>query len=83
MNLSMKWLTGICRYPDGTPEFSEAMTLSGSKVEGFETEGAEIQKVVVAKSCRSSRTPMPTAWSSARWMWGRGSPSRLSPARPT
>ncbi len=49
MNLSMKWLQEFVDIQMEPREFSEAMTLSGSKVEGFETEGAEIQKVVVAK----------------------------------
>ena len=49
MNLSMKWLSEYVKV-DATPkEFSEAMTMSGSKVEGYEIEGADIQKVVVGK----------------------------------
>ncbi len=49
MNLSMKWLSDfVC--VDCTPrEYSEAMTMSGSKVEGYEIEGSEISNVVVGK----------------------------------
>ena len=42
MNLSMKWLADYVDVGNITPhEFSEAMTMSGSKVEGWEREGAE------------------------------------------
>ena len=50
MNLSMKWLADYVDIGDITPhEFSEAMTMSGSKVEGWEREGAEIKNVVVGR----------------------------------
>ncbi len=49
MNLSMKWLKEFVEIEIPPREFAEAMTLSGSKVEGYETEGAEISNVVVGK----------------------------------
>lgn len=49
MNLSMKWLSDFTKV-DCTPrEYSEALTMSGSKVEGYEIEGSEITNVVVGK----------------------------------
>lgn len=49
MNLSMKWLSDFVKLKVEPREFSEKMSLSGSKVEGWEIEGAEIKNVVVGK----------------------------------
>lgn len=49
MNLSMKWLKDYVDIAPDAKDFSEKMTMSGSKVEGWETEGAEIKNVVVGK----------------------------------
>ncbi|MEF9984252.1 MAG: phenylalanine--tRNA ligase subunit beta [Oscillospiraceae bacterium] len=49
MNLSMKWLKEYVDIDVAPREFSEKMTMTGSKVEGFEIEGSEISKVVVGK----------------------------------
>ena len=49
MNLSMRWLSDYVKT-DVTPhQFSADMTMSGSKVEGYEIEGSEIKNVVVGK----------------------------------
>ena len=51
MDLSMRWLADYTAIPEHiTPrEFAEAMTMSGSKVEGYAVEGSEIKNVVVGK----------------------------------
>lgn len=49
MNLSMKWLADYTKIETTPKEFSDKMTMSGSKVEGYEVEGEEISKVVVGK----------------------------------
>lgn len=49
MNLSMKWLKDYIDPNVSVKEFCSAMTMSGSKVERWETEGEEISKVVVGK----------------------------------
>ena len=49
MNLSMKWLSDFVKLKVEPREFSERMSLSGSKVEGWEIEGEEIKNVVVGK----------------------------------
>lgn len=50
MNLSMKWLADYVDVSDiGMHEFCEGITMSGSKVEGWYQEGAEIRNVVVGK----------------------------------
>lgn len=49
MDLSMKWLSDYVELPSDLTirSFAEGMTMSGSKVEGYEEEGAEIDRVVV------------------------------------
>ncbi|MGN0584201.1 MAG: YtpR family tRNA-binding protein, partial [Ruminococcus sp.] len=49
MNLSMKWLSDYIKKDITAAEFCSGMTMSGSKVECFETEGSEIKNVVVGK----------------------------------
>ncbi|MDE6596646.1 MAG: phenylalanine--tRNA ligase subunit beta, partial [Oscillospiraceae bacterium] len=49
MNLSMKWLSEYIDTGVSIKEFCSGMTMSGSKVERWETEGEEISKVVVGK----------------------------------
>ena len=49
MVLSMKWLSDYVKADMPIKEFCSAMTLSGSKVEGYETEGSDISNVVVGK----------------------------------
>ncbi len=50
MNLSMKWLSDYIDLKDtDIKTFCHEMTMSGSKVEGYETEGAEISNVVIGK----------------------------------
>ncbi|MBQ4153405.1 MAG: phenylalanine--tRNA ligase subunit beta, partial [Oscillospiraceae bacterium] len=57
MNLSMKWLSDFVSV-DCTPRaYSEAMTMSGSKVEGYEIEGSEISNVVVGKVLSVEKHP--------------------------
>ena len=57
MNLSMRWLKEFVDIQMDTHEFAEAMTMSGSKVEEFWTEGAAIQNVVVGKVEQLERHP--------------------------
>ena len=49
MDLSKKWLKDYVDLDVTDKEFADAMTLSGSKVESYEVEGAELQNVVVAR----------------------------------
>ena len=45
MNLSMKWLSDYVDLKDtDIKSFCHEMTMSGSKVEGYEKEGAEIDR---------------------------------------
>lgn len=50
MDLSMRWLGDYVTLDEMAPRaFCEAMTMSGSKVEGYTKEGAEIENVVIGK----------------------------------
>ncbi|MCQ2456383.1 MAG: phenylalanine--tRNA ligase subunit beta, partial [Clostridia bacterium] len=50
MVLSMKWLSDYTEVPDcSMKDFCEAITLTGSKVEGYEVLAEDIENVVVAK----------------------------------
>ncbi len=50
MNLSMKWLADFVDVSDvKINDYCDRMTLTGSKVEGYEELGAEIENVVVAR----------------------------------
>jgi len=49
MKAPLKWLNDYVDIDVSPKEFSDAMTLSGSKVEAIEVQGEEISKVVVGK----------------------------------
>lgn len=57
MNLSMKWLKEFVPIEVSPKEFADAMTMSGSKVEGWETEGEKIDKIVVGRVLDIQRHP--------------------------
>ncbi len=49
MNLSMKWLGDYVKADMPIKDYCHALTMSGSKVEGYAIEGEEISNVVVGK----------------------------------
>lgn len=58
MILSRKWANEYVDLSDiDNKKFSDEMTLSGSKVEGYQTEGADITGVVVGKVLAMERHP--------------------------
>ncbi|MBR5496050.1 MAG: phenylalanine--tRNA ligase subunit beta, partial [Oscillospiraceae bacterium] len=57
MNLSMKWLSDYVKFDMPMRDYCEAMTMSGSKVEGYETENENIKNVVVGKILQIDRHP--------------------------
>ena len=77
MNLSRKWLNEFVQIDVPDREFAEAMTLSGSKVEGTTDLGAEISNIVVGKLLSMERHP------DSDHMWvcqldvGRGEPLQI------
>lgn len=57
MNLSMRWLKDHIDINQDIRSFVHGMTMSGSKVEGWETEGQGIENVVVGKLISVSPHP--------------------------
>ncbi|MEG1108719.1 MAG: phenylalanine--tRNA ligase subunit beta [Oscillospiraceae bacterium] len=55
MKLSRQWLSEFTSINATDKEYCDAMTLSGSKVEGWEVTGDEISKVVVGRVLKMSR----------------------------
>ena len=49
MITSKRWLKDYVDFDATDKEFADELTLSGSKVEGFEVEGAELHNIVVGK----------------------------------
>lgn len=49
MDLSMKWLADYVEIDEPIKKFCYDMTMTGSKVEGYEIEGEEIKNVVVGR----------------------------------
>lgn len=57
MNLSMKWLKEFVDIDVSPKEFAEKMTMSGSKVEKYEVEGENLNRVVVGKVLSIEKHP--------------------------
>ena len=58
MNLSRNWLSDFVDTKEiSDQEFCDRMTITGSKVEGFEVLGADIENVVVARVTKMEKHP--------------------------
>jgi len=57
MNLSLNWLSEFVELDVTPKEFSDRMTMSGSKVEGYADLGAEIQNVLVGRVLSIEKHP--------------------------
>jgi len=57
MKLSKKWLQDYIKLDCSDKEFADAMTMSGSKVEGFVQEGSQLQNIVVGHVTAIERHP--------------------------
>ncbi|MBQ9796443.1 MAG: phenylalanine--tRNA ligase subunit beta [Clostridia bacterium] len=58
MNLSRNWLSDFVDVSEiGNKEYSDRLTITGSKVEGFEVLGDDIENVVVAKVTAMEKHP--------------------------
>ena len=55
MKLSREWLSELTKIDCSDKEYADAMTMSGSKVEGYEITGEGISKVVVGKVTKMQR----------------------------
>ena len=57
MKLSKKWLNDYVQLSVSDKEFADAMTMSGSKAEGFEADGAQLRGIVVGRVASIERHP--------------------------
>lgn len=57
MILSKRWLNDYCKIDIDDKEFAEAITLTGSKVEGWEHEGEELKNIVLGKIAAIEKHP--------------------------
>ncbi|MBQ8415565.1 MAG: phenylalanine--tRNA ligase subunit beta, partial [Clostridia bacterium] len=58
MNLSRNWLSDFVNTDGiGNKEYSDRLTITGSKVEGFEVLGEDIENVVVARVTHMEKHP--------------------------
>ncbi len=57
MNLSKRWLADFVDIDVSDRDYAEDLTISGSKVESYEHEGAELQNIVVGKVESLERHP--------------------------
>ena len=57
MILSKRWLNDYCEIEMDDKAFSEAITLTGSKVEAWEHEGEELKNIVLGKIAALERHP--------------------------
>ncbi len=57
MDLSMKWLNDFVKTDMPIKEFCDGMTMSGSKVETYSVQGADITNVVVGKCVAIEKHP--------------------------
>ncbi len=58
MQTSLKWIKDLVPGLDVTPqEYMDAMTLSGSKVEGYECQDADLEKIVIGQVEKIERHP--------------------------
>ena len=68
MNTPLSWIKAY--VPELTcteQEYMDAMTMSGTKVEGYEKFDADLDKIIVGKLRRLKNTRMQINWLSARW----------------
>ena len=70
MNTPLSWIKDYVPGLSCTPqEYSDRMTLSGTKVESYEELSKNLEKIVVGKVLSVEKHPMPTSSPYARWMW--------------
>ena len=77
MDLSRKWLAEFVDSPADDKEYCDAMTLSGSKVEGVTVEGTEIRNVVVGRVLAMERHPDSDHMWTCQVDAGRGAPLQI------
>ena len=78
MNTALSWIKAYVPDLDVTAqEYTDAMTLTGTKVEGYSCLDKNLENIVVGEGSLLSATRMRTNWWCARSMWGLTRLSRL------
>ena len=77
MNLSMRWLREFVETDMPPRAYAEGMTMSGSKVEGWEQEGEDIENVVVGKIVTITKHPNADALVVCSVDVGKGEPVQI------
>jgi phenylalanyl-tRNA synthetase beta chain len=77
MKVSLNWLRELVDLPATVPELVELLTLAGVEVEGIETHGVAIPKVVVARILSSEQHPNADRLSVCQVDDGSGTPRQI------
>ncbi len=77
MKVSLNWLKEMVELPATVAELTELLTLAGVEVEGIETRGVAIDKIVVAQVLESSQHPNADRLSVCKVDDGSGSPLQI------
>src|SRR4051794_39898287 len=77
MKVSLNWLRELVDLPASVPELVDLLTLAGVEVEGVETLGVNIPKVVVAQIKESVQHPNADRLSVAQVDDGSGTPRQI------
>jgi len=77
MKTSLNWLKELVTLPANVSELTELLTLAGVEVEGVETHGVAIEKVVVAQILESTQHPNADRLSVCKVDDGSGAPKQI------
>ncbi len=77
MKVSLNWLKELVELPASVPELTDLLTLAGVEVEGIETTGVSIPKIVVAQVLESERHPNADRLSVCKVDDGSGTPRQI------
>lgn len=77
MKVSLNWLKEYVELPPSVSELTELLTLAGVEVEGVESRGVAIDKVVVAQILESTQHPNADRLSVCKVDDGSGSPRQI------
>ena len=77
MKISLNWLKEFVELPANVAELTELLTLAGVEVEGVETHGVAIEKVVVAQVLESVQHPNADRLSVCKVDDGSGDPKQI------
>lgn len=77
MKVSLNWLKELVELPASVAELTDLLTLAGVEVEGVETTGVSIPKIVVAQILESERHPNADRLSVCKVDDGSGTPRQI------